>query len=505
MSALRILLHIDGIRLLRATGSIARSPARVVLWFLFITWLVTNTLLRGVAHYHGMFGEMHEPYATATGAGILALLALSASSGAAGRVGTFANEAEAALLVRSYLPARLVVFWLQLRAGARDLIRSLFIILVIVMNYAPSRLLGAGVGMFAFLTLTFAIKLPAFLVGRRVGGRNLQTVLLVVAGLLALGTVLAIALGASGVTFATPLGSASIALWHGEMLAVIPTIVVAAAVLFVASEFARDSYPELYEALKHSESIRARFRRGLPLRTDRTVSAPSSASTSLGGPWTILWKDLPYLRRRGARIALTAEFMLACTSGILVGLLAMRDRALAQAIVFTLGTMSVFFLSASSVRLALDIGKPVWWIGDGSTLTKLVVSTIAASATVSVLLTAATVGAAATLRSGGAFYEGLCISLALPFAMRAIGVLAFALFPSPIDQRGPASLFRVLITFAALIAPITVGVVAQLFIKHYAGAVAFSVVILAEAYGALAIAAYRVGRSPFEIAHAATG
>jgi hypothetical protein len=503
VNALCTLLYLDGTRLVRAARNIAKSPGRGLLWILFIAWLVMNAFLRRTAHYQGLFGELHEPYATAAGASVLAILAMSAFGGAGGRVGTFANEAEATLLVRADLPPKLAVLWLQLRAGARVLARFLFFVAVIVLNYAHSHLAGTAAGLFSFLVLSFAVQLPSFLIGKRLGARRLQAILIAVSGVFGFAAVLAFVLGTEGLSLGTPLGSAALALWSGEPLAVTATIAISAAVLILASESARDAYPELYEALKHSESVRTRWRRGIPSDVKSKPLVASSLTTALSGPWVILWKDLALLRRRRAREVFAMLLALCAAGGLLVGLLALQDAALAMTVGSTAGSMGVLFLSTMSARLALDIGKPLWWMGDGSTMTKLALATLSAAATTSGLLAAAAVTAALVVHSGVVLCAGLCTSLALPIAMRSIGVLAFALLPSAIDQRGPAALLRVFVTFGSLIVPMTLGITGSLLVSPYIGILAATLALLGEALAALFLAARRIERSPFEIARAA--
>ena len=460
MKSIGALWYLDSHRARNALRAIVRSPLRLVVWGVIGLWLALQVFQRVALPRHVfLFHDLADPVASLIAGLVLVLYGITlARPSGFGRVTAFGDPIDAMFLARSAIDERLAVFWLQLRQLLLNSWRIAFAAVFVGLYFSRANPVGAIAGLAGVLILLELLSLPTVIIARRTVA--ITYVWYAMAGL---GTMLFIgALLVPASIGMLGLGRAVIAIWHGDPAALAILYGCIAAAVLAGTVCANDVYPEFYAAARTTETARARLRRGDVLRLPASGKATRSGSTVLRGPWVEIWKQLAFVRRGNGLIVLTAGALIALVLGITGGELSAQSKGAAP---FSIGLTALVVVlvmqTTRSVSLAQDISKPLWWMGDGSTFSKLAIWTLASSLPALAFVALVTATMLAIIDPARLALYVLLVS-AVVVVSRAVGVLGYALTPALIDQRGPGMVIRLLILYASAIAPTAAGVVAGL-------------------------------------------
>jgi hypothetical protein len=472
---------------------------RLLVWLFIGLWLALQVIQRTILPRHVfLFPDLADPIATGIAGVVLVLYGVTlAQPTGFGRLMAFGDPVDAIFLARSAIDERFVVFWLQLRQLLINSWRIAFGAVFVGLYFSRSNPLGAMAGLAGLFILLELLLLPTAIIARRT--RTLEYVCYAVAGA---GAVIFICSFLAPASIATlGFGRAVVAIWHGAptTLAVLYGCIVFVLVAGVVG--AKDVYPEFYAATSKTRTARAGPRRGDFLRLPTSTKATRSGSTMLRGPWVEIWKQLAFVRRGNGLVVVAVGAVVALALGITGGQLGQRSGGAAP---FTIGlTVLIVVLvlqTARSVSLAQDIAKPLWWMGDGSTFTKLAVWTFASSLPMVAFVALGTAAMFAVIDPARALLYVLLIS-SIVVVSRAVGVLGYALTPSLIDQRGPGMVIRMVLFYASAIAPTVVGVMAGVAARSAdLGLVCGTLTFLGEGALCIVLAVVRLRGRGMEIA-----
>jgi hypothetical protein len=513
VSALRALAFADLRSLANGAATIARQPWRVLLWVLWIAAIVGFGWLR-TAHPRPprgpLLGEiaLQDFWICAFAIGFGVVLA----AGAPRLTGFFSSRAEASLLVRAPLPPTIVAAYLQARAVALTVVQSFgrfayVILLVLPVHVGP---LGLAREMLLLATATVAtvsIALPRALArgAWRAGciAAGSAIVLLALLPLLRDALLLLVRTpGALGLARGLPAwhpGLAFEAVATGDPVPLLGGIAVAlvAGAVFVRS--ARDAYPELYALSLVRLEYRARLH-GRVAHDAVAAIGPRAASRAhvpalLRGARALIWVEARTWSRRSSSTstALMGALSLAVGAGVALLDRASEPSAATIAVLGLLANLTIAFASAAGIRLAADLRRPLFWLGESTLLARLGAWTYASLWRDAVIVLLVAVGYIALSHRWSAACALVLVALGLLILTRAVGVAVFAVLPGALDQRGPAVGLRLLLAYA-LVTPAAIPalVVTVLARSVAAGLLAGLVTGIVEAALLLGFAAWRL-------------
>ena len=486
-------------------NAIRRSPARLVLWTLYVAMLALLSVGR-FAHGRPQQATLAVSHGAAIGiaGGFLVLTGIAIVLGAAGRFAAFRSAAEAVLMSNAGLRPLSIAVWLQLRKSAAGF-RSFGAFSYTFLVFAPvhAGFFGTARAFFAtilVLAIPQTAALPAFLLAR---GR--ARIAVTVAGSLcaAAGGIYAVA-GLSGEHLFAPLlrrTHLDVSIFvKGALLAqpaafVVPLLLLAVFVLVVAWR-GNDAIPELYAA---SNAMLERQRRGRFGQRERRRARRERVRGPVrvpAGSLAILWKDWITLRRAPGGIRaklLGAGMWIAFGTGAAVATLRFHDRTPLAAFESALGLRIVFWTPiAAADGLAADLAQPLFWLSTGSLRVRLAVWALARAWQTAVSLGCA--AAAAALAFGRPLLALCCVPFAAlaAYAFKALGIGLYAIFPSPLDAGGPTLLLRLGASIAYLVPGATLAAVAGLLHAGSFGATcAFALALGVQAWLVIELVALR--------------
>jgi hypothetical protein len=489
------LWYADSRRIVRSLRSIVRNPLRALGWIFFVLYF---GLMFSLRRDRSVFPALHEPYATAIAAGILAFAGFALwGSAKTQRVRGCAEPAETLFLSRSAIAEPLVAAWIYGRYFLATYGRSIIAMLFLGLFYRRSGI-GAIAGFAGLLLAIEMAKIPIAYAARRFRWIPRACLALSIGALM----LLAIDMLPLLVTPMQPLrvfaldlhlGRALIALWHGRPGALASVYGGAMLLAFIGWRSARDIYPEFYASASFYQSVRMRVREGRAFSMNAAHGASSrqspSGATRLGGPWVEIWKQAAFLRRRNGTKIVAIGLTAGAVLGGIAGFAQRASHGLGFAILFTLGMLCAIMLAAGSVSLARDIAKPLWWMGEGSLFSKLFAWTVG-SALAPIVFLATAIAVAWVISPSTSFAAVLACAIVLPVALRGIATLCYAALPNAIDQRGPGFLLRLLIIYAAIGIALGAGLVIGLVFQSVSlGTVAGIAAFVIEGLAATAFAA----------------
>jgi hypothetical protein len=294
-------------------------------------------------------------------------------------------------------------------------------------------------------------------------------------------------------------GLAFEAVARGDLTPVLWAILIAliAATIFTLS--ARDAYPELYALSVQRLEYRARLRRRgahdvTPAVGQRTRSA-AHVPASLHGALALVWLEGRTWSRSSAPAtsALLAVLSLAVGAGLALLVRTQEPSAATIAIFGVLANLTIAVASAAGVRLAADLHRPLFWLGEATLLARLSAWTYASlwRDAFFVLLVAS-----GYVALGGQWPTALAllvVTLSLLILTRAVGVAIFALLPNVLDQRGPAVGLRLVAAYA-LVTPAMLPAIVVATVTRSLAAGAFTGLLagVGEAALLLGFAAWRL-------------
>jgi len=187
----------------------------------------------------------------------------------------------------------------------------------------------------------------------------------------------------------------------------------------------------------------------------------------------------------------------ALVSGLVVGgLVSSGQRALVSSIYSTGAALLVLVNLYAGIQLGAELRRPVWWLSAASLKMRLLAWTVAGSLPMALVACAAFGAALATSGEYAMVLPVLLAILVATWTMRMAAVASFALFPSPIDVRGPGRAMRVVVLWAC-VAPAAAALILLLIVT---GSLAVAIAgtapaMLAEGWLLLEFSAWLVGRN----------
>ncbi|MDQ6930215.1 MAG: putative ABC exporter domain-containing protein [Candidatus Eremiobacteraeota bacterium] len=518
MSDFAILAQLDFMRLKNAARELMRSPARLSVWVLYAMWVCFSVYQRVAYRPHGgkpALFNIAEPLASIAAFAFLFICAEVLRRGAGGQLGAFASRADARFLTSGHLNPRSVALWLQVRSSFTVIVRSLFLIVLysLVLNRAGNAA-ALAFTMACGAAIVGALPIVGLAAGVRFGIAVSRTLVAVEFLSGASVAVLALAFlsvpGAFGrlpaIAVRTRLGEAANALVTGEGLALALLLFSVVFLVILAYASAGDLYPELYAASVNSFQRRGRtraFGRGRAAQEYALIGTDRS-DTRLSGAWIILWKEwLGFRRSKYIRLSVGVSFLICLAAGVAGVFLRLGriDESVLAGLMGPAISIVVIFTLMTSVSLAADLRKPLWWLGPDPLRVRLYAWVLSTTWRMS----ATTLTAACVFALGSASARVLVVvvplALVVPVTLRAIGLATYAILPIPADQRGPLALLRMLIA-VALILPAAIAAAAAFIFLHSAAAAmfaAFAVLVLQDV-GLIEFASWRMNGAGWSFA-----
>lgn len=513
MNGLLALAYADRRALVNDVRRGLRSPLRIAMWLGYLAALGlffwTRSIANGRGAMHGGAGDLAR--ADYFVCALLATLAYSVASGG-GAVGIFRSRAEARFIIGSPVAAPLAIAYLQAREALSRGLRLLFSFAYFIFFFGPRQLGALAVAVDLLLGFAVVAAAAAVVVPRRLLPRPAAIACLVV--FLPLG-VLALAPAARDVVERAPLplphafASAVLSIvppWHPGFvllephpLWLIPVLAVAAAAIAILASAGRDAYPELY-ALSVS-----RIDRLERWRQRRTRSAPPAAA--LGnrraafpappGVLVFVWKAVVEFSRRTRREYIIGGAVLCCSAGYAAARLAKAD---GEAFIATLGgvivnlvlVIGIVGITASNT-IAGEIRRPLFWLARAPLFERLCALGLARIWSIVAALELVALSFAA---GGGPAVGTLFFALGLPVLvalLAAVGFTTFALFPGPVDLRGPVTILRLALSATLVVPPfVLVALIAVFFGAQLPALVAGATLAVIEAGALMGLAAWRL-------------
>lgn len=500
-----------------------REPARLVIYTIVLAYFIFMGFVRShnarSVHPH----LLAEPYASAALFTYATLLAFIAYSGTSGFLGAFASGADAHFLAGSHISQRLVVAWLQIRRSSRAIGRMLFtIVLYALIFYRTGTFSGIGLGILGGTLLATAISAPA-LKFRIVCGapvaRSIAATCAVIAGVPALILYASLLVPIPGVWHIERFG-AGVA--FNALLQANPAALAAlygASILLFAVTYAvgRDLYPDLYAASLKMAAFREKSKRGgSAMFVMEHAYEPGNgtiqpyASGRLSGAWSIAWKEwIGFARSPSMKRVFWLGLAGCIGAGIIAGRIVARSGdPYGDAI--AMGSMAanmvvIFVAMGSAIALAADLRKPLWWIGGDPLWMRLFAWVCGTSWRLGVCIAAGALTWGLAMHQYAVAGWAVPVSLSAVLYLRSVGLAIYSLFPSSVDQRGPLSIVRALITYMLAAPPIVAAIVAGVLLKSPpAGALLGIALSFVETLALIAFASARIDGRGFAFVEAET-
>lgn len=505
---LRALWYLESRQNANRMRRLLRDPARLAIYTLVIAYFIFMGLIRSrnghAVHAH----PVGEPYASAALFTYAALLAFIAYSGTSGFLGSFASAADAHFLAGSHISQRFVVAWLQLRRSSRAIGRMLFtIVLYVLIFYRTGTFSGIGLGILGGTLLATAISVPALKLRNVFGvrfARTIAAICAVIAGIpaLILFASLLVPISAADTIERIGAGAAFNALLQANPFA-LGALYGASVLLFGAAYAAgRDLYPDLYAASLKLTAFREKSRRGgsAMFAMDHTYERGNGRAQGRGlnGAWSIAWKEwIGFARSPSMKRVFWLGLAGCVAAGIIAGRVVARSSdPLGDAV--AIGSMAVnmvviFVAMGSAIALAADLRKPLWWIGGDPLWLRLFAWVCGTSWRLAVCIGAGVLAWGIAMHQYAVAAAGVPVTIAGVVYLRSVGLAIYSLFPSSVDQRGPLSIVRALITYLLAAPPIVAAIVAAVLLKSPAiGTAAGIALSLLEALALVAFASARI-------------
>ena len=462
--------------------------------------------------------------------GFVAAFGLVLALGGGRMAGFFASRAEALLLVRAPLAPPLVTAYLQARTVATTLARTFARFAYVVLVAIPTHVTPLGLVRELALPAAATVAITSVVLPRALARGAARAACVAGGGALALAALLpllrdgllllpaapALLSVAARVPDAHP-GLVFDAVARGELAPVGGALFVALLCGAIFAKAAGDAYPELYAfSLAHLElrartarrargsntpdAERARTRKGARAGGTRVL-----APNLLRGAAAFVWLDALTWSRRVSPAVSALGAAVALAVGVGLGLFARGTDAQAATltILTVLSNLLITFASTAGLRLAPDLRRPLFWLGEIALAERLAAWTYAPLWRDALFFGLAALGYGALTGAVRHALALLVVALALVVLTRAAGVAVFALLPNALDQRGPAVLLRLALAYA-LVAPAAGGAVLTGFLTRslLAGASAGFVLAAAEAAVLIGFAAWRLAGRVDRLANA---
>jgi hypothetical protein len=501
----RALAYLEVRFVLHQIEAIGRSPLRLAIWIPYALSLGYLALARALGSHYTMFGSMQLDGGRLTGIGGLYLgaLGVTIAMSAAGRVNGFRSAAEALLLSNSGIRPLEMAVWLQLRKLFSSALRwagaLTYYFLIFFPRHAPPLVaVVAFANALLAVALLMSVELPIFLLSR--GSVNI--------GFRIFGWAVAAAgfayaaVGFSGERVWAPViafvrcdpGGAVRSIQNGSPNPLILFCALLTVMLLAIATLAQDSLPELY-AVSRRTLAETRRRQSAVRQTRYGALVSTPASNIPRGALALAWKDWIGFRRGQGSFALYLAgslFWAVCGAGFAYASVAIGDLS-PMLTLFATGGLILLFSAPHGAAAGLggDLGKPIFWLGDDALRLRLSAWTLARALRGGFAL------ALGPLCAGIVLHNVLLAAAALPlclcayWSLQALGIGLYALFPNPIDTRGPMALLRTIVTFAYVLPAVFIGALAGSFGGGVVAFITMCAILTAEGLLAIEFASYR--------------
>lgn len=457
-------------------AAIVRSPLRLAIWipFAFSIAFLAYSRLRGTHGTPFATSGVAPHYATALGGLYLGFIGVTVVLATMGRVAAFRSGAEAVLFANAGVRPLTIAIWLQARKVAMSSGRYLGTLIYAFLFLAP-RHLGTAATMRALLVTLLAIalqlstELPVFLLAR---GR-LRFPLAIVGGTLAAFGFAFAVLGAIGheplrialrIVRVDP-GRAVLAAFDGSPVAIVVLAALLGAFFVAIRLLGDDALPDLYRGSQRALTT-MRERRSLAPRIRFRATGSSHLARVPAGALALVWKDwVGFKRGRGIfRFWLVGcAFWAFCGAAIAYASARYGDPTI---VLTLLGATSVMVLVAApfgaSLGLAADLSKPLFWLSHAPLRARIAAWTFGRAWRGAFAIALAPFVAGALLGEAALATASIPLVFGGYWSLQALGVGLYALFPNPIDSRGPMMLVRTLLTAAYVLPAILVATIVSL-------------------------------------------
>ena len=517
MNAFVTLSYGDRRALINGLRALRHRPGRAAMWALYALAIVSFAVLKtgpwtrrsGTPSLFAL--EIWDLWVC----GLAIAFGVVLATGTTRWLGVFSSRAEALLLISADAPPVTVAAYLQLRAVATALAQGFArFAYLIVFALPPGTTLTALVAQAAFFAAAGAAVVSVAL--PRALARGAARTALIVAGC-AIAVAAALPLVADALRIARIAGTAALvhrmpvvhpgavlhALGAADLRALVVPLGIAACATVAFALAARDAYPELYTLslanLDWRERLRSRrgARRADTATIPRTKHARSTTRGQLRGALAFVWADALMFGRRMSPPVAALVAAIALAAGAALGALARSDNA-DKAFGVVLGVVPFMYITVASttgVRLAPALRMPLFWLGDVPLSARLAAWTFGGLWRDALIVALAVGGYVAITHEPRIPLGVFVIALGMLTLTRTVGLAVFALLPNALDQRGPAVLLRVWLTFALLLPAAIAGTVAVYTwpgSPFAAAAITATLTALAESALLLVFAAWRL-------------
>lgn len=481
MTALGALWYGDRHRFINTVQTLRRRPGRLVMWGLYAAATVAFAVFKtgpwsrrssGVPPFFAVVFADFWVCVLAIAFGIVL------ATGTARALGVFSSRAEALLLTRAHAAPVVVAGYLQVRAIAAVLVQGLVrfayvIVVALPPGTTPLKLLALLAFFGAGGAAVASVALPTAL------ARGTTRVALLVAGS-AVAVLSALPLVIDGLRIVRFPGSAALlrrvpefhpgvvlsALAAGDFRLLALPLAIAACATAAFMLAARDAYPELYTISLaniewHERVCSRRDARGARGAADapRRKTAPSTTHSRLRGALAFVWIDAIMFGRRVAPPVAALVAALALAGGAVLGAFVRADNAdVVFSILFSSAPiLYIAIASTTGIRLAPALRLPLFWLGDVPLAARLAAWTFGPFWRDALVVALAVAGFITVSRIAAVPLAVFVAILGLLMLTRTIGLAVFALLPHALDQRGPAVMIRVFLSFALLMPTVVAG------------------------------------------------
>ena len=459
---MRALGYLEWRHALHAIAAIRRSPGRLALWIPYGLLLFSTLFSR--AHGRG-YGPSITDIAPNVATGIaglyIALVGSAFAAGAGGRIATFRSPAEAVMMCNAGLAPLAVTLWLQLRhliANSTRVLGSFAFAFVILAPHRPDLAATARALVAAMFVIAVPIgaELPAFLVARGRLGSFVRNVALT---FVVCGIVIAVVGFAGGEPWRNAVSATHVdpgiiitaILSSDPRTIVIPAVFLAVFATIVAA-LGGDAVPELYAASQGRFALLQRAQNSRLVVAARVVRGDGSARVP-PGPLALVWKDwLGFRRGLGVTLLLWgATFWALCGAAAAYATIRFGDDA-PLVTIFVCAALGVLFWAPMSASngLADELAKPLFWLAHASLRTRLAAWTLGRALRGGTALALGPIAAASVAGHATPAIAALPFTLVSYWSLQALGIGLYAIFPSPLDARGPIGPLRLLASVAYL-------------------------------------------------------
>lgn len=538
MNDLAALVYLEARMAVNKFRRVVRQPGRLALWVIFLLWFGIFLFAR-IARVSGgqipvLLPESARFLLAFVPAVYIAIIGMQIRSGSRRPPATFAYPADARFLFGSRLSHVLVVFWLVLREAAFQGGRLFVALFFFSWNLATSTsgLFLSTVALLSAYIIAFGLRLPVFLIQRRVPRLPFAWLgaALVTFGALVLLYPIALGFASSNVrlsfvaahTMVFPPGVWIVEAISGNLLSLLVLAGLACAVVVAGSIAASDAYPEIWEASSRLYALRALASSGRGLWNreawrelrDADPQRPQVAVEQVPsfhgeraplGALTVLWKEWIAMRRSPGGLRWPTLWVVgACAVGYLAGI-ATENLSFVVLLgpLVAIANIIIIIGSQSTISLGGELRRPIWWLGHSQLRNRVLAWIFGTTLRMGPPLVAGAVVAGVAMHSWIVAVAAAPIIVVGLFLIQSIGVASYVVLPGRNDLRGPGFMLRILSTYVLLMPPsIGWGLVQLLSQSAALGLMAGLTIAYAEAWALVVFAAARLEQNAMAYATA---